>query len=368
MNLFVFSIFISLFVQNSFMMRESSEFSEGPSQEKPSQLSFKRFKDFFKREKAIIPIGCGLFGAISLYALSKKLPKQKRVSLAFLGAGMSGGLCFYFNKEKKKDDDKLKEDDKPSALIDRSFCTLDFWLHDAQAKEYLDLRKKIGKKTNEITAMQRSPEENEENTELLEDFIINIKTEINKKYYYEDEEAKDKQIDDLFNKFKAEEYKEKKVRIFNQFISFNSLCSFIENIKRKKLLYFLRNQATIKYNLQGELIEENCFENCSSEQLAVFLAFGYYTDSCAKFLYLEPNMLMTFLENALYYMYYTDFGGIEGRRGEEDDYYRGIVKPFEEHCKVKIVDVEFKEKGGEIKKHPTKITIEKIKEGQALRE
>lgn len=359
MNLFIFNIFLCLFLQNSFMsrMREKDKSSEMSSRENPSQLRLKRFKDFFKKEIEIISFGCGLLGGISLYALSKKLPKQKRASLAFLGAGMSGGLCFYFNKEKKKDDDKIKEDDKPSALIDRSFCTLDFWLHDAQAKEYLELREKIGKEKKHTVELTKNAE--------LADFITNIKSEINKMYYDQNEEVFLYPTAKLFHGFNAEKYKKKKVRIFNQFILFDDLCDFIKDIEREYLLYFLANQTTIKHNLQGELIQAQYFKTCEADALAAFLAFGYYPDTCLKFFYLEPNMLMTFLENAVYYMYYTVIGG---KLREEDFDYKKITKPFEKYCRLKITNVEFKEKEREVKKHLTKITIEKIKEGQALRE
>lgn len=339
MNLFIFNIFLCLFLQNSFMMREGlSEPSKMSSRENPSQLRLKRFKHFFKKETEIIAFGCGLLGGLSFYAVSKKLPKQKRVSLAFLGAGISGGLCFYLNK-------------KQTGLINRSFCGLGFWLNDAKVKEYLDLRKKIGKETNE-------------NTELAS-FINNIKTEINKKYYDEDGQAKGSPMQDLFNKFQAKEYKEKNVRIFNQFISFDSLCLFIHEVERKELLYFLANQATIKYNLQGELIEAQYFKTCEADALAAFLAFGYYPDTCLKFLYLQPDMIMTFLENAVYYMYNEDIG----ERLETDNCYQKITKPFEKCCRLKITNVACKATGEkEIKKHPTEIIVKKIEEEQSLKE
>lgn len=336
-------------------MRESNlPGTEGqPLRENYLKLSIQKFNHFFKKEKKCTAVGCGILSSLSLYAISKKVTKKKRLFLAIVGGFLGGGICFYFNK-------------KQTGLIDRSFCSLNFWLDDTRATDYLKFRINIKKKN--IDHLDGTAD-----LSCLSNFLDDIKASINKKYYRDDADKEvpsylqlyELQAKDLFKEFDKKIVKTKKVRIFDQYISFNSLCSFINSVEKTKLLYFLRYMDTIKYNLQGELILNEYFESCPTEHLAAFLAFGYYSDTCGKFLYLQPDTLMTFLENAVYFMYYHSCGE---RRDEESDHYKNIAKKFEKYCKVKIAAVEFKKNKDNMKIYPTKITIEKIKEGQALRE
>jgi hypothetical protein len=348
MNKFLFFVFVFTF--SLFGMNEDSS---------------KTFIEKLNNTRYFYPLSAGLLTSVSLYGLLKTnfplLKNMKNLStikkfLLFSGSGITaGGLFLIF----KKND---------TGLIMRPDY-LDFWLTDRDAQEYLALRKKanidIEEKEN-LDIMEIIGDIEEKEDSVLTNYISNVMVAINKKYWPESEksfesleQAKNQQTNNFLSSCDIKNCKKYKVRIFNETISFANLVEFIKNVDREELLYFLRWKSTIRYNLQGELISEVAWDEVEAEQLAAFLAFGYYADTCGKFLYLKPDMLMTFLENAVYYMYYKDCG----KRSEENIYFKKITKLFEKYCRLKITNVEFKETGKEaIKKHPVNIMIEKIKE------
>lgn len=341
--------------------------------EKDSSKKLKPCSDYFieklKNKRYFYPVSAGLLVPVSLYGLSKTnfplLKNIKNVSiikkfLLFSGSGITAGALFliFNNKENIENIEKEKNN---TGLITRP-SNLPFWLTDEKALKYLEYR--IQEKSKNIKEENEGVEE-----EDLVGYIKNIVAKINQEYWENEpeseEQVKEAQVNDFLSSCDIEP-KEYKVRIFDEYISFDTLVDFIKNIDREKLLYFLRNQSTIKYNLQGELINENVWKTVEAEKLAAFLAFGYYADTCGKFLYLAPDRLMTFLENAVYYMYVTEMGTF---CSEEGHYYQHVTKVFETYCQVKITDILFKENGAkDIKKHPTQITVERISEEKGLKE
>lgn len=308
------------------------------------------FIEKLKNKRYLYPLSAGLLTSVGLYGLSKtNFPLLKNVKnlsiikkfLLFSGIGMTAGGLFLIFKNN-------------TGLIMRP-NDHQFWLTDKDAQKYLAFR---------IKEKRRNIKEGKEEEEscYLSEYIKDIVAIINQQYWKDDalsdevkknKEMKDQQTKDFLSSCDIEKCKKYKVRIFNEYISFDDLVDFIKNVDREKLLYFLRWVSTIRHNLQGELIENELWTEASAAKLASFLAFGYYADTCGKFLYLEPDRLITFLENAVYSMYQN-----------KDGYYEKITRnAFEKYCRLKIINIELDEK-----KDLTNIMIQKIKEEQSLKE
>jgi hypothetical protein len=177
---------------------------------------------------------------------------------------------------------------------------------------------------------------------------MNIVTRQNKKFYQEDQadEVNRKKIDEfLGSDFNiSDTYK---VRIFNQYVPFSDVVLFIEKCHRARLLDFLRNFTTIGSNLQGELIHcvdwQDTWKVGQDKKFAAFLAFGYYADTCGKFLLLTPDCLLNFLENAVYSMYlYKDVDKIQPVKSCFEDFIKltkeriEIDREFSKPCCIKL--------------------------------